>query len=270
MLDQPPCAHPYDGWFVNRTPLTQAGFLVADFIEGAPGRRGEDLTIARRAGQRWQKKFYDARVQTIVLWALKEDEFGNVRGGAERNVDRLKRLFGGGLEQVELTRRLTLPFERVSTRVADVELVSALEGNREVLTTAGTYVNFALDLRFADPFWYEPVNRLTGVGDYGPTVLWNPGTVTAERAQLRIYGPAVEPTISFEPAGTTTTFDVTIDYGDWIDVDAETFTAVDQDGVSIAGSINRAQVPILQIAPGRNTVSLSDGTCDVAWRPAFL
>ena len=271
MTDYPPCEHPYDGWFVDGVPLDQAGFLVANFVDGAPQRRGTDLIVARAPGQRYQKKYYDARTQTVVLWALKSDEFGNVAGGVERNVDRLKRLFGGGLRQVELVRRLSLPFDRVSTRRATVEFVDALEGQRTVLTQTGTYVNFALEIRFADPFWYEPPNRLTGVGDdYGGFVVWNPGTVTDRNAIVRIYGPAVSPVLTCEPTGTVTQLDRTIAYGDWVEIDSRAFTAVDQDGVSVAGDLVRQQVPLVELAPGRNVVTLSDGTCDFTWEPAFL
>lgn len=268
MIERPPCEHPYDGWFVDGVALDDAGFLVANFVDGAPPRRGVDLTVARAAGQRFQQKFYDARTQTVILWALKEDEFGNVEGGAERNVDRLKRLFGGGLKQVELLRRLSLPFGRVSTRRATVEFIDALEGQRTVLTQAGTYVNFALEIRFANPFWHEPTNRVEGAGS--DFVVFNPGTVTSRNAVVRIHGPAVEPILTCEPAGTVTKLDRTIAYGDFVEIDSAAFTAVDQDGDSVAGDLVRQQVPIVEVAPGRNAVTLSDGTCDFSWEPAFL
>lgn len=272
MIEYPPCKHPYDGWFVNNVPLYKEGFLVANFVESSPPRRGSDLVAARRTGQRYRQKFYDARTQTILLWALKEDEFGNVAGGVERNIDRLKRLFGGGLRQVPLIRRISLPFGRVSTRTADVELVDALQGQRTVMTQTGTYVQFALDVRFADPFWYEPDNVITGAGeeDYGTFIVWNPGTVASEKAVLRIYGPAVNPTVTAEPAGTTFVINRTLDVNEWVEVDCFDFTAVDQDGVSVAGDLGRSQIPILQVFPGRNEITLSDGTCDFSWRPAYL
>jgi hypothetical protein len=272
VTEYPPCEHPYDGWFVDGVPIYKAGFLVSNFVESSPPRRGTDLTVARRTGQKYRQKFYDARTQTILLWALKEDEFGNVAGGAERNVDRLKRLFGGGLRQVELVRRLSLPFGRVSTRAAQVELVDALQGQRTVMTQTGTYVQFALDVRFADPFWYEPENIIEDAGaeDYGTFIAWNPGTVASEKAILRIYGPAVNPSVSAEPAGTLFSIDRSIEDGDWIEVDCLAFTVVDQDGVSVAGDLNRSQIPLLQVFPGRNEITLSEGTCDFRWRPAFL
>lgn len=268
MTDYPPCDHPYDGWFVDGVSLQDEGFLVASFIESAPGRRGDDLVVARSPGARWRQKYYESRQQVIVVWALKEDEFGNVRGGAERNSDRLKRLFGGGLRQVELTRRVSLPFDRVSTRTAMVELVVALDGQRTALTQEGTYVQFSLTLQFADPYWYEPEN-IAVLDPYGG-VLFNPGTVASRRAVLRIDGPAVEPEIVFEPAGTRIVYDATIAPGDHVEIDAEAFTAVDQDGTSVAGSLIRDQVELLEVYPGRNTVALSDGTGTVRWRPAYL
>lgn len=271
MTDQPPCAHPYEGWFVNGVSIEKHGFLLAQFLETVPGRRGENVTIARRPGARFQPKYYEPRVQTLVVWALKEDEFGSLPGH-DRNVDRLKRLLGGGLKTVEVTRRIQLPFGRVSTRTATVELVQALEGSRTALAGSGTYVQFAVDLLFHDPFWYEPRNLLAGQGgDYStPFVVWNPGTVQHFDAVVRIYGPAVQPELTVGPTGSRIVVDLTIDPGDWVEIDSYHFTAVDQSGTSVAGSIIRDQVNFVELAPGRNEVALSDGTCDFSWRPAFL
>ena len=265
----PPTNHPFEGWFVDGISLQDHGFMVASFIESAPGRRGEDLTIARAPGARWRQKFYESRQQTIVIWALKTDEFGQVRGGAERNADRLKRLFGGGLQQVELLRVISLPFERVSSRRAMVELVDAMEGQRTALTQTGVYIQFALTLQFADPFWYEAENiRTFGSEESGK--LFNPGTVASRNGIIRIDGPAEDPELILEPSGTRLVFEGSIPYGEWIEIDSDAFTAVDQDGTSVAGSLVRDQINLMEIFPGRNVVQLSDGTATIRWKPAFL
>lgn len=251
--------------------IEKDGFLLSTFVETAPGRRGDDVVIARRPGARYQQKYYQPRVQTLVLWALKEDEFGNLPGH-DRNIDRLKRMFGGGLRTVELTRRMSLPFNRVSTRTATVELVSALEGSRTALTQTGVYVQFAVDLLFHDPFWYEPENVLVNQGGdyYAPFVVWNPGTVQHFDAKVRIYGPAVEPELTVAPTGTSVKVDLTLGAGEWVEIDSYAYTAVDDTGASVAGSIVRDQVSFIELAPGRNEVFLSDGSCDFRWRPAYL
>jgi hypothetical protein len=267
----PPCEHPYDGWKVDGVPLDREGFLVAQFVEGSPRRRGDDLTVARRPGALYRQKYYGSRQQQLVVWALKADEFGNVRGGAERNIDRLKRLFGGGLRQVELVRTLSLPFNRVSIRSAQVELVEALEGRRTALTQDGVYVQFQLDLLFADPFWREPENVVDLDPDgYGTSVVFNPGTVTSRDLVLRIEGPAVDPVVALEPGGTVTRLETTIAQGGFVEIDSGAYTAVDQDGASVAGSLDRDQVEIALLAPGRNEVTVTDGSATLSWRPAFL
>lgn len=271
MTDYPPCEHPYDGWKVDGVPLDREGFLVAQFLETSPPRRGTDLTVARRPGSVYRQKYYGSRRQQIVLWALKGDEFGNVRGGAERNVDRLKRLFGGGLRQVDLVRTMSLPFNRTTVRSARVELVDALEGRRTALTQDGVYVQFQLDLLFAEPFWYEPENvRALDLDDYGTAVVYNPGTVSSRDLVLRIDGPATDPVVAFEPSGTVFRLDASLGANEFVEVDAAAYTAVDQDGVSVAGSLDRDQVELALIAPGRNEVTVSDGTATLRWRPAYL
>lgn len=270
MNEYPPCSHPYDGWFVDGVSLQDEGFLLADFSESSPARRGEDVTVARRPGLRVQPKVYGARIQTLTLWALKEDEFGNLPGDVA-NIDKLKRLFGGGLGTVELTRRMSLPFNRVSTRKATVELVSALEGRRTALTQTGTYVQFGLDLLFADPFWFEPENVIEQPDlDYGSFVLFNPGTVTHHNATIRIHGPATDPELVCEPAGTRVKVNTTVGMGEFIELDSDAFTAVTDTGTSVAGLVERDQVFFSQFAPGRNELTLSEGAIDVRWKPAFL
>lgn len=271
MTEYPPCTHPYDGWFVDGVSIEQNGFLLSTFVESAPARRGDDSVVARRPGSRYQQKYYQPRTQTLVLWALKEDEFGNLPGH-DRNVDRLKRMFGGGLGTVELTRRMSLPFGRVSTRKATVELIAALAGTRTALTQTGVYVQFAVDLLFHDPFWYEPENVLTNqAGDYyAPFVVWNPGTVQHFDAKVRIYGPAVQPELTVAPTGSRVQVVQTIGAGEWVELDSYGFTAVDDTGASVAGSIVRDQTNFVELAPGRNEVFLSEGTCDFTWRPAYL
>lgn len=268
--DLPPCAHPYEGWAVNGVPIDQFGFLLADFVESTPPRRGEDVIAARRPGVLTQQKVYGARDQTVILWALKEDPFGSLVGGAERNIDRLKRLFGGGLSTVELTRTITLPFQRVSIRHATVELIDALAGRRTILTQEGTYVQFAVDLRFPDPFWYEPNNVLAIDADPYGTTLWNPGTVTHHRMVIRINGPATNPELIIDPVGTRVQIMRTLAANEFVILDVDTFAAIDQTATSVAGDIVRDQVFYAQIAPGRNTVFLSDGTGEIHWEPAFL
>lgn len=275
LADSPPCDHPYEGWFVDGVPLDKHGFLISQFTETTPPRRGEDYVIARQPGTLFAPKVYGPRRQALTLWARKEDEFGQVLNGHERNLDRLKTLFGGGLRQVELTRRLSLPFERVSTRRADVELVDALAGSRTALTSTGVYISFGVDLLFQNPFWYEPPNVLTGQGD--EFVVWNPGTVQHHNAIVRIHGPSVDPVITVTSTGSVVRYVGTIEAGDSVEIDSFSFTAVDQNGDSVAGNLDREQVFFVEVAPGRNLVTLTDNatpystaTVDFSWEPAFL
>lgn len=271
MIDAPHCAKPYEGWFVDGVSIEKHGFLLSDFVETMPPRRGSDVTVARRPGVKYQPKVYGPRLQTLIVWALKEDEFGNVIGGHERNIDRLKRLFGGGVSTVDVTRRIQLPFNRVTSRLATVELVDALEGKRTALTQEGVYVQFSIDLLFQDPFWYEPENKLEQPDDdYGSFVLFNPGTVQHHNAIVRIYGPATDPEILMEPSGSRVKFDGSIGAGDWIELDSDALTAVDDSGTSVAGAIERDQVFFVVIEPGRNVATVTDGEVDFSWRPAFL
>jgi phage-related protein len=150
-----------------------------------------------------------------------------------------------------------------------VELVDAMEGQRTALTQTGVYIQFALTLQFADPFWYEPEN-IRAFNDQEDGVLFNPGTVASRNGIIRIDGPAEDPELSLEPAETRLQFNGSIPYGEFIEINSDEFTAIDQDGNSVAGSLERDQINLIEIFPGRNVVQLSDGTAEIRWRPAFL
>jgi hypothetical protein len=109
-----------------------------------------------------------------------------------------------------------------------------------------------------------------GAGYPNPFVVWNPGTVQHFDAKVRIYGPAVEPELTVTTTGSNVKVDMTISAGQWVEINSYTFTAVNQAAVSVAGSIVRDQVNFVELAPGRNEVLLSAGTCDFRWRPAYL
>lgn len=252
-------------WSVNGTALVDLAWKVEQLPDGPVGRRGDDVLVARRDGQVWRPKPYGARRLPIVMSVVDRDSYGRSSQDVYRaNVDQLKRLFHSA-QLLEVRRQSTLPDGRTLSRTIRGEAVDSFE----VDTPSGmSYGRLVVDLNCPDPFWYEPAKVKTGQSS--TFVLFNPGTVQHRNAVVRIHGPATDPTVAAEPAGTEVTWTGSIGSGDWVELDSDAFTVVDQDGTSVAGTISRTVPSFVELAPGRNSLTLSSGTCDVSWKPAYL
>lgn len=253
-----------EGFWVDGQPLDNLAHNLRLLYDGAPGRRGANRKVARRPGTVHRSKPFDQRVQTFTMQVFGRDEYG--RGdGIDRNVDRLKQLwYANG--QIELTRRVLLPDGRHSTRTGFGEAVDDLVIER---ARGGVpYATFAVDVLMADPFWYEPDN--VSEGQTGKFAVYNPGTVRHHNAIVRLHGPSSAPTLTNATTGSQVVYAGTLGAGEWVELDSDRFTAVDQTGANVIGDVTRDGVWFVELAPGRNVLDVSDGTIDLTWRPAFL
>lgn len=252
-----------DGWKINGEALNTIARQLHLYPDSLLGRRGENVIIAGRPGARHRSKPHSQQVQTFVLELLSVDEFGNKGQPAFwRNMDRLKALLAP--ELIEISREIQLTDGRHSTRTGTFEVVAAPD---ITISQRAVSATVTWDALFPDPYWYEPARVLTGQS--GGFVVFNPGTVRHYNAVVRIHGPATDPTLTSNGAAVTVVG--TIADGDWVELDSDLFTAVDDTGTSVAGAVSRSgSINFVEISPGYNTFDLSDGTCDVSFRPAFM
>ena len=254
-----------EGWWVNGVPVHRHAYNLRFLPESSPPRRGSNRKVARRPGDVWRRKTHGPRRQQFAMQLFDRDQFGRTGPTARAfNLDHLKEIWDDG-ELLEVVRRLQLPDGRHSSRTAHVEVVDQVDPD---IDQAGGHGTFVVDALFPDPYWYEPAKVLTGKS--GEFVLWNPGTTRHHNAVVRIHGPASSPTLKNHSTGSSVTFDGQIGSGDWVELDSDRFTAVDQNGDSVAGAVVRDDVWFVEIGRGRNRLELSDGTCDIQFRPAFL
>lgn len=252
-------------WFVDGFDLRTCASDITVIPDGEVPKRGEDLEVARRDGLVWQRKFYGARLMAVTMCVKDRDEFGRQSPAVYRaNVDGLKRAWHKPTP-VEIRRITELPEDRVLSRKLTGE---ALQGFAVETPQGFSFGTFTVELTCADPWWWEEPKTLTGKA--GTFRVYNPGTVQTSRIRVRLYGPAVDPTLTCEPAGTVTTWQGTLGAGEWIDVDADAYTVVDQGGTSAAGALARTSHELAAVAPGYNAVTLSDGTCDFVWEAGYL
>lgn len=252
-------------WWLGDLPLAGPAFRLQTQPDGPVPMRGDDLEVANRDGRMWQPKMLDARTLTLTVQVSDEDGYG--RSGRDvylANRDRLyAALYSPGLQ---LRRLSTMPDGRLSDRRIGVEPAGGFDLDT---LSHGRFGRVGMQLFAADPRWYEHAEVVLE-GLSGTSDVPNQGTVRHRRGRLRIHGPVTDPTVGFAPAGTSTTWVGTLTAGQWVELDAEATTVVDHASVSRAASVVRQQPALFEIGPGLNTVTLSGGTCDLAFRMAWL
>lgn len=253
-----------DLWLLNGVAADEVGWRLRMFPDAWPAKRGQDVTVARRHGTVFRPKFYGPRTLSFVVEVLDVDRFGRTSPAVFwSNVDRLKGLLA--TDRVVLERRVRQPDGTMRTRFGTFEVVSApqVDPARE-----GRHGTLSWDGLFADPFLYSPPASVSGQS--GQFIINHLGNVATQRVKFSVHGPATNPTLTNASASTAVTFDGTISAGDRVDLDAGTFEVTDQDGVSVAGQVERTSVRFVELVPGINRLELSDGVCDLTWEAAFL
>lgn len=226
--------------------------------------RGDNVQVARSPGARWRRKWPDQQVLSFVLEVSDEDEFGR-SGALFDNLDRVKSALRGKVGEVEVEQRTVTTDGVVLVKSGHGELVAPFD---VVVNPTVTFARVGFQVQMADPFLYG--RRRQATGKSGTFALLNPGGHTHHNALVRIYGPATDPTFSCDPSETSFTWSGSLSESEWIEIDSRAYTVVDQDGESVAGALSRTQPAFVELAPGRNICTLSAGTCDVSWEPAWL
>lgn len=253
-----------DGWFIDGVPVDTVGRRLLVYPDAWPGKRGQDVQVARRHGTVQRRKFYEPRTLSFVVEVIDEDEFGR-RSEAVfwANVDRLKAALHA--DAVQLTRRVTQPSGAIQTRKGTFEVVSAPQVSP---AREGRHGTVSWDALFHNPFLYAPEARK--LAQSGTFTVNNVGTVRHYRVRVSLHGPASNPSLTNITAGTSFTFNGTIPTSGRVDLDADTFNVTDENDLSVAGSVSRSSHRFVELDPGINRLELSDGTCDIAWEAAFL
>ena len=281
-------------WDIAGTSLHQYGWSVAT-VGGSrydlPPRRGDNLTLPYRPGQRWRPKLPDARPITLVMWVTGMDPAtGNAPVSGDQILrwndswDELRRL----LWTVEarpftLTRRTRLT-RTVAPNIGQEELLvvdaqAELTGTMAPTMTGRTRADFSLDLLLPDPYFYGPqvtvtLNRNTAVPVY------NPGHDVAayNHFEIDLIGPLTNPRItnSATAPDTWVQYTGTVAAGQTLHLDVGQYIATRAPSVAnLIGAITHAGARHwMGLQPKLNTLTLTAasgaGSAVLRYRPPYV
>ena len=226
---------------------------------GAPPLRGENVLVPGRPGRAWVRKVPDQRTITLAGWVRGANDDGTIpaesRGKFFENWIALRKLLWHPASQQSLTKRWKGTDGIVKTAVGQVEFAGGLEPSMQGDRGAA----FTCDLLMADPYFYG-AQQTAHVTTSGLTVV-NDGDDRA-RAMTLTFSAAAALT------NTSTGRAITVTGATVVDVMQFSATTIGPGGVSTTGWPTEVFWYFLQL--GNNVLTLSAGTCDIAWQPVYL
>jgi hypothetical protein len=249
-------------WDVNGTSLNTLAWNIQTLQGRArvPILRGDDIDIPYRAGQVWRQKFPGPRVLTLAMWVLGCRPDGTVpsisaRAQFNENRDALLRLFYSPDAQITLTKRW-----QMSSGLLVASAKAELVGDMDPGMLGSDGAQFVVDLKLADPYFYAPSSVFNLTLATGTAVLNNPGHDRIRKGTLRFNGPLTNPRLT----NTTAAPDIWAQYtgviagGNWVELDLDLFTAVNQASTSVLSAITHDGArKWMELLVGNNSLTLS-------------
>lgn len=234
--------------------------------ERFPPRVGDNVRIPYRNGRIWQPKTFDQQIVTLGMWVKGTDINGVIppqgaRAQMNSNLRALKRLFAPNRTEIQLKRTL-LYVTGMETHTATAEVGTADQGFQQEMDLqpiTPRYGTFTVDLVMADPWWYGAVQTPT-VTAAGATIN-NIGDVEADSLVITFNGPLTNPMLrntSVSPV-VSVWYNGTIASGAYVTIDCGLFTAINNIGASVVGSVLHAgDLHWQYLQPGNNVMTLTN------------
>ena len=268
-------------WDVNGTSLHTLAWNI-ETLQGrsrVPLLRGDNSVVTYRPGSIWRAKAPDSRVLSLAMWVLgcntdgSAPSSGSARAKFNDNRDQLVRLFYSPDAQLSLTKRW-ITSTGLKTAIAQAELVSDMD--TAMMGRDGA--QFVVDLRLADPYFYGVSQNSGNIAVSTPLVVNNPGMAKVVAMTVRFTGSLTNPKLT----NATPNPDVWVQYtgvistgSDYVQLDTDQFTAVDDAAANVIGDITHAgSREWMVLAPGDNTLTLTasagTGTALVTFQPPYI
>jgi hypothetical protein len=265
----------------NSVSLVGPQWNIEYIPEGLPKRRGGNVQIPYLDGERYAKKLYAPRTDTLNMWVSPFDSTGKIPSGKtakeqlEINMEYLKGLFGvSGLVPI----RKQMPDG--TWRKAYAEVANGLEFERK--SNGANWRIFSLELIYPDPFWYAE-DEITKV--YTPSStsyscsLNNTGTAPIRKMEIEFEGALVNPKLENLTTGVFIKIAGSISSAVIVTADTEAFTCIDDvAGVNnnwISSLTHSGDTAWFTLNSGSNSLKIYTdeapaGTVTVKYYPAYF
>lgn len=263
---------------VDGTSLMTYAYAIQTLAgrERLPPVIGDNIRIPYRHGRVWKPKTYDQQLITLGMWVRGSDVSGNVPIGVQEraqfnsNLRALKRIFWPTGRQLTMQRTM-LYLSGYETHTALGEASSQMD-LQPVTIKLGT---FTVDITMANPWWYGP-QQVVSI----PSTINQPGDVESTHMVITLHGPLTNPMVSntsITPA-LAVWYNGTIGAGATVTLDTSAFTAVDNGGNSVLGSLaHTGSMWWMLLEPGANIITLTNqaggavgsGTATITYSPPY-
>lgn len=241
---------------------------LAQNIETLAGRntppplRGDDVTIPYMPGQRWIEKTADSRVLQLAMWVRADGLDGSQVGSAsdkfQANWCALRSLLWTPRKQFALTKRFMWGGSlRSATALAE------WAGGMEPTMIGPSGAKFVVDLKLADPFFYDDSAQTFSLTD-GDQVLAINGD--AETANVKVYVNGARNNVIVRRKSPTPDHQVqyagVLSAGDLAVIDSQAFSSTTTPSGQAAFSSDAlmrhaGQPQLLTLVGGNNTINLA-------------
>lgn len=289
---------------VSATSLHQYAYSISTFGGsrfGIPTLRGQNISIAYRAGQQQRAKYSDQRTVSLIMYVAGVDPSTNKPGSPDQrlafnnNWKALRQLFWNqgpnGSQQGTLTRQWSLGAQGSSSLVT-ASALAEVAGSMEPTMTGRYRADFTVDLLLSDPYFYGATSTTTLTYN-SPTVVTNPGEGVAGNGfpssangfTVTFNGPLTQPTLINSTANCALSLDLVMARGYAVTLDVLNDTAFD----NATSQVNQIQYVTHTGARswmvlsgtgydglGQNTLTLTSlngadtGTCTIAFNPPYV
>jgi hypothetical protein len=269
-----------EDFIINGQSLMTYAYAIQTLAgrENIPPRVGDNIRIPYRNGRIWKPKTYDQRVITLGMWVKDTDVNGvtpvqGPRAQFNTNLRALKRLFAPLGAQLSMQRTLIFA-SGMETHTAQGECSGTMDLT-PITIRVGT---LTIDITMADPWWYgspaSPTVSSTGAA------ITNIGDVEAQKIVLTFNGPLTNPRLTNTSvlAPVSVWYNGTIAGGASVTLDCGVFTAVNNLGASVIGSVShQGSLRWMLLEPGSNAMTLDNvaggsvgaGSVTVAYSPPY-
>jgi hypothetical protein len=261
---------------------------------GLPTLRGQNVTVAYRAGQQQRAKYSDQRTISLVMFVagMQQPASGAIPGADQRltfnnNWQQLRQLFwnpgADGSQQGKLTRQWYITQAGV-TGLVTANAMGEVAGSMDPTMTGRYRADFTVDVLLSDPFFYGGTVSKS-VPYNSTTTVTNPGEATAGEGYfsavnsytITFNGPLHNPLLTNSTNGCAVQLGMILGGGYNVVLDILNFQATDSLAANqIAAVAHAGSRTWLPLAPGANSLLLTStsggdtGSCLVQFNPPYV